>query len=66
MCCTWLCVQSSVKETLIKKIIEYIKKFYGEDSLKNVDYPKIISKYHFNRLVSFIENRAVLSGGLVD
>ncbi len=62
----YLLVQNSVKKVLVTKIIEYIKYFYGDDYLKNLDYPKIINKKHFFRLINLVENKTVLYGGLYD
>ena len=45
-------VSSSIKEPLLVAIQEEIKKQYGENPLENEDFPKIINKKHFNRLIA--------------
>lgn len=48
----YLLVEESVKEDLLTAIREEIKKQYGDNPLENEDFPKIINKKHFNRLIS--------------
>lgn len=59
----YVLVQKDVKEALIRELNRYIRKFYGEDSLNNEEYPKIISERHFSRLLSLMENEKLRIGG---
>ncbi|MDY0276774.1 MAG: aldehyde dehydrogenase [Acholeplasma sp.] len=47
--------------------IDYYKQsimdFYGKDCLNNNDYPKIINKKHFERLMSYLDNEEIVYGG---
>lgn len=48
------------------KIIHYIKEFYGEKPIKSEDYPKIINKRNFDRILNLIEGKKLLFGGEFD
>lgn len=62
----YILVDKSVKEQLIAKITEYIKKSYGEDAQRSEYYPRIINQSHLKRLASYIEEGDLLYGGKVD
>lgn len=47
----------------IKALELEIKKTYVDDCLKTTDYPKIITKRHFDRLVKLLENQKLIFGG---
>lgn len=59
----YLYVQEDVAEILVKYLKKYIKDFFGEDPLKNPDYPKIINEKHYNRIRGLMEGEAILAGG---
>lgn len=59
----YVLVNRIVKKELIKWIKYYLKQFLGEDILDNKDYPKIINRRHFDRLISLIKDQKILFGG---
>lgn len=58
----YVLVHSSVKEELISAILRYIKDFYGETPLDSLDYPHIISKKHYERLLTLLDNETIIGG----
>ena len=62
----YILCHSSVKDEFIAAVISEIKKQYGENPLENQDYGKIISKKHYNRLLSLIDREKVVFGGECD
>lgn len=62
----YLLVQESVKVPLIHYIKEEIRKQYGEEPLKNPDYPKIINRKHYDRLMTLMLGEGILTGGYGD
>ncbi len=59
----YLLVQSSIKSKLINKIQEHIIRFYGATPCQNPEYPKIINKKHFNRLLNLMKSGNIVFGG---
>lgn len=59
----YVLVNRIVKKEFIKWIKYYLKQFLGEDILNNKDYPKIINRRHFDRLIALIENQKIVFGG---
>ncbi len=59
----YILCDSSVKEQLIKEIINQIKLQYGDNTLKNVNYGKIINDKHFERIIGLIDKEKVVFGG---
>lgn len=59
----YLIVHKSLKNYVIENIKKYIEKFYGEEPEKNRDYPKIINRKHFERLVKLIKDENIVYGG---
>ena len=62
----YILCESSVKDEFVKAVIAEIKKQYGEDSLENKDYGKIINEKHFARLCGLIDKDKVVIGGNVN
>ena len=62
----YILVQEDVKEELVEKLKFYIEKFYTSNPLGNKEYPKIISKKHFDRLNNLLTNEMILYGGCID
>ena len=56
----------SIKDELIKNILEEIKKQYGENPLENQNFGKIINQKHFERLLGLIQKDKVVFGGNSD
>jgi len=52
-------ISGDLKEALKKTII----KFYGEDAYQSHDFPRIINKVHFKRIMSLIEPDKIFYGG---
>lgn len=61
----YLLVHQSVKEPLIKKMKEYIKRHYGDNG-RYEELPKIINEKHFQRLLGLIEGEEIITGGTGD
>ncbi len=59
----YLLVHESIKQPLVQKIIENIKKSYGNDPAQSPDYPRIINEKHFIRLTNYLKDGTVLYGG---
>ena len=59
----YILIQESKKIEFIKYLVESIEEFYGNDPLNNPEYPKIINRKHFERILSYIEKDEVLYGG---
>jgi acyl-CoA reductase-like NAD-dependent aldehyde dehydrogenase len=62
----YLIVQKDVKSDLISLIKKEIENFYGENPQESKDYPRIINERHFNRLISYLEEKKVAIGGKFD
>ncbi|WP_082233917.1 aldehyde dehydrogenase [Halobacillus massiliensis] len=62
----YLYVHHEIKEDLIEAVKKYIYEFYGEQSLLNEDYVKIVNKAHFDRLSSLLDDGNILVGGRID
>jgi aldehyde dehydrogenase (NAD+) len=62
----YILVDKSVKDQLVAKIIEYVKKSYGDDAQRSEHYPRIINQQHLKRVAAYIEEGDILFGGKVD
>ena len=58
----YILVDEKIKDQLYAKLDEQFKVMIG-NSLDNDDYPRIINKRHFNRLLKLMENTSIYSGG---
>jgi aldehyde dehydrogenase (NAD+) len=59
----YVVVHNKVKDVLIRKMKEYIVRYYGENGCANEHYPKIINSKHYMRLLALLENQHILIGG---
>lgn len=59
----YLVVQKSVKEKLIKEIVKNTEKFYSKNQEENHEFPKIITRKHFERLKNLIQTGEIVYGG---
>lgn len=59
-----LCVGDS--SDLVKRLGQAITSFYGKEPLAHPDYSRIISRKHFDRLLSMLEQGEVAFGGEYD
>ena len=56
----------SIKDELVKNILEEIKKQFGQKPLENENFGKIINQKHFERLLGLIQKEKVVFGGNSD
>lgn len=54
-------VDQEVKEQLIKELKKQIHRMYGENPLESADYPAIINRKQYDRLVSFLKEGEILN-----
>ncbi|HWO98195.1 MAG TPA: aldehyde dehydrogenase [Bacillus sp. (in: firmicutes)] len=59
----YLLIHSKVKDEFTRLFQQYITEFYGENPLESSQYSRIVSKRHFQRLVSFLNNGKTIVGG---
>ena len=59
----YILCDSSVKDAFVRAVAAEIKKQYGNEPLKNIDYGKIINEKHFTRLCGLIDQSKVIIGG---
>ena len=62
----YLMVHRDVKDELLKKMIYYVKKFYGDDQQQSHCYCRIISDKAYQRLTSYLDEGKILFGGNCD
>ena len=58
--------EASVKEELVKAVVQEIERQYGTEPLANKDYGKIINDKHFARLCGLIDQSKIVVGGQTD
>lgn len=59
----YIMVHDNVKEKLIDKMKYYITQFYGNEPCNNSEYPKVINKNHYKRLLRLMDGQDVIFGG---
>ena len=59
----YLLVHKNVKEALLQEMISCTKLYFGEKPCDNAEYPKIINKKHFDRLLNLLQDERVIVGG---
>ncbi|CAN7745148.1 aldehyde dehydrogenase [Paenibacillus sp. LjRoot56] len=59
----YLYLHQNIRNKFINHFREAIKDLYGERPLNNPNYTRIVSKIHFNRLQSFLNNGEIIIGG---
>lgn len=59
----YVLVEDSVKEKFLIYVKGWIKQMFGDDVFLNSDYPHIVNKKHFKRLLKLIEDEEILIGG---
>jgi aldehyde dehydrogenase (NAD+) len=62
----YLMVHQSVKDALIREIVDQLRKMLGDDPQKSEDFGRIINRKRFSRLVSYLAEGKVVSGGIAD
>lgn len=58
----YVLIHKSIQEKFTKRLLAEINMLYQE-ALKNPDYPKIVNRHHFNRLVGLIDREQHKIGG---
>ncbi|PFA70697.1 aldehyde dehydrogenase family protein [Bacillus sp. AFS015802] len=59
----YVLVHREVKDELLAKMKEAIKASYGDNIVHNPDFGHIVSERHFDRLISFLDNGRIVTGG---
>lgn len=59
----YLYIHKNRKREFLHAFKTAISDLYGSEPLKNADYTKIVSDRHFKRLLSFMENGKIYTGG---
>lgn len=59
----YVLVHASVKDSLIKELIDCIGKFFSEDPSASHNYGKIINEKQFNRLQQYLDHGTIIYGG---
>lgn len=62
----YLLVDRNIKKDLLIEIEKCLQEFYGDDPSQSADYGRIISKKHFNRLASLLNQGKIIVGGKTD
>lgn len=59
----YLLIHCSMKEAFVEAFKKCIAAFYGLNPLESPDYPRIINRGHFDRILGLIKNEKVIVGG---
>jgi aldehyde dehydrogenase (NAD+) len=62
----YVLVHASVKDALIEKITFQIRKMFGENIQASEDFGRIINQKRFRKLVSYLKDARIVSGGKSD
>lgn len=62
----YIYVQDSVKDQLVKELINETKRQFTDSPLNSNDYGKIVNEKHFNRISGLIDTSKVVLGGASD
>ncbi len=62
----YLLVHADIKQALLAQIIAQLGVFYGPDPKLSPDYGRIINESHLKRLLSFLKEGKIVTGGEVD
>lgn len=62
----YVLVQEAIKEKLMVELVGVIKEFYGEEPQKSKDYARIVNQQRFDKLLSFLKEGNIRSGGRYD
>ena len=60
----YLLVQTTVKKEFLQYVAKWIVQMYGEKPLDNPDFPKMINKKHYDRVMKLIDGHVVFVGGI--
>lgn len=59
----YILVEESIKDKFIEHLKTEIKRLYSAQPLQNIEYGKIITEKHFDRLLSYLKDATILHGG---
>ena len=59
----YVLVQEYVREEFLKQVKKWIRRMLGENPLDNSEYPKMINRKHYDRVMGLIQNEKVFVGG---
>lgn len=59
----YVLVHNDVKEKFIEKVKEKVIQFYTDDAVNNYDYGKIINEKRFDKLVTYLADGKIVTGG---
>ncbi len=62
----YLLVQEEVKDRLIELLKKWIHRMLGEHPLESPDYPRMISRKHFDRVRRLMDGQQIAEGGYGD
>ncbi|MEX0722980.1 MAG: aldehyde dehydrogenase [Gracilimonas sp.] len=62
----YLLLQSSVEKEFLQHFKDSVREFYGVNAKLSPDYPRIVNKDHFDRLVDYLKDGEVFYGGKAD
>lgn len=62
----YLCVHKSVKDELLKLIVNEIRIQFGENVRNSEDYPRIVNKSSLERLSGYLNDGKIYYGGNID
>lgn len=62
----YLLVQEEVKDRLIELLKKWIHRMLGENPLESPDYPRMISRKHFDRVRRLMDGQQIAEGGYGD
>lgn len=62
----YILCEKSVKNELLKALVEEVERQFGANPLDNPDYGKIINEKHYDRLMGLIDKEKVVIGGKGD
>ncbi|MCM3600909.1 aldehyde dehydrogenase [Robertmurraya korlensis] len=60
----YLYVHESIRDEFLQEFQLATQELYGEKALENPDYTRIVSKRHFDRLLTFLNNGHMFMGGV--
>lgn len=62
----YLLVHESVKDTLVDKMVQAIRQFFGKDPMNSDSYGRIISRQRLDILTDYLKHGRIVTGGTVE
>lgn len=59
----YILIHEKKRRKFLKLLINYTKKWFGNEALTKKDYPKIVNEKHVERLINLIDEEKVFYGG---